>query len=714
MKTVILAEKPKQAIAYASAFKKIEKKNGYYEIEDPRFFPNGAILTWAVGHVIELFDPDDYDDRYKRWNIEDLPIVPERFQFKVLKEKMHQFKVIKQLVSKSDEVIIATDAGREGENIAYLILLLSGAMNKKIKRLWISSTNKDAVVDGFKNLRDGKETYGLFKEAQTRQFSDWLVGMNLTRLYTALLQQKGFRDVFSVGRVQTPTLFLVFKRQLEIENFKPVPFFEIDADVRTDSGIFKAKLGEKFKNRDEVKEFLSKYSLAEVNNAVISDVETKLKETKSPELFTLGSLQTMANKKWGYSPKKSLDIVQRLYDNGYLTYPRTDCKYIGEGEFSYLVAKAETYKQLLGLDIELTQKNPRKRYVDESKLTDHYAIIPTVDLPQIESLSKEEQNIYTEVLKTTLAMLAPDYEYEETKVKVNVNGAIFKAQGNVEKKKGWKQIFSNDKATSGEEENKVSHLPVVKIGDEGKAKLSIEQKETKPPKPYTEGSLIAQMESIGKTVENEEDKKILKEAEGIGTSATRAGIIEKLKSDNYIVIDKKKVVVTDKGKILCSVIQGTLLASAEMTAQWEKYLKTIGQNKGDQNVFLGNIKKFVNTQLKQAPVQIDKYSSAIQAAVKSISEAETVGKCPSCGKAVKDKGKFYGCEGYKDGCKFTLPKVFLGKKLGIKAIQSLLTKGKTATLKGFKSKQDKTFSAALKMNNGKLELEFEKKKSFKK
>lgn len=703
MSIVILAEKPSQAKAYAEAFQYTKFKNGYIEVKDDRFFNDKTYITWGYGHLAELVKPEVYKKEWKKWTLETLPISPKNFKYSVGKDKQKQFNIVKKLLQNANKIIIATDCDREGENIARTIIQLSGSSHKPTKRLWINSLEVDEIQKGFKNLEDGERYYSLFIEAQTRQFSDWLVGINASRLYTLLLQQHGIQDVFSVGRVQSPTLYLIYKRNVEIKNFKSKPFYEIVADTKVKKGEFEAKYKGRFDNRNEVVKMLSKYNISNDENylGTIKKVDKKIKKQSSPKLHSLSTLQAVANKKWKYSPSDVLNTVQDLYEKKLLTYPRTDTNYITENEFLYIKEKLHEYKKVLDIEFDVKYSNARKRYVNNSKVQEHYAIIPTKQIADLKELSDKEKNIYLEVLNTTLAMFADDYIYEETMVEVDVNGMILHAKGVIEKNKGWKALFNSDDKND-------KKLPILNKGEQCDVVIKLNKGVTKPPKPYTEGGLIQIMKNAGKEVGDEEAKETLKRTEGIGTEATRASIIETLKQQKYIEVKKNIVHITKKGEILCKVLEGTLLASPEMTAKWEEYLYKIGKNQGSQHTFLDTIERFILSLLEDAPKRIEDIKDQLV----EVQEQSYIGKCLACAEGnMVDKGNFYGCSNYKNGCKFTLPKVFLGKTLSKTHIQALLSGKRTNLIKGFKGKKGK-FDAYLKVNmtDRKLEFEFPERK----
>lgn len=359
MSTVILAEKPSQALAYASALKQSTKKDGYFEIKDP-IFADETFITFGFGHLVELAEPGHYEEKWQNWKLESLPIFPERYDFEVAKDKGKQFKIVAKLLKQANTIIVATDSDREGENIAWSIIHKANAFSKDktYKRLWINSLEKDVIRSGFQNLQPGMNYYPFYQEAQTRQIADWLIGMNASPLYTLNLQQKGVQGTFSLGRVQTPTLYLIYQRQEAIENFKKEPFFEIEADITVKQGSFKGNLSssERFKTQEELLSFVSsKHAKIGNQEGRIADVQTKEKKTNSPSLFSLSSLQSKVNQLYKATASQTLKAMQGLYEAKLLSYPRTDTPFITENEFAYLKANFGTYSGFLGLDLEMVK-----------------------------------------------------------------------------------------------------------------------------------------------------------------------------------------------------------------------------------------------------------------------------------------------------------------------------------------------------------------------
>lgn len=703
----ILSEKPSQAAAYASAFEKSTRKKGFYEVKD-QIFEGNVYITYGFGHLVELAPPSHYDEKWSKWSLETLPIFPEKYDFQVSKDKKEQFDIVSDLLRKSDTIIIATDSDREGENIAWSIIMQAKAYdsNKEYKRLWINSLEVEAIREGFKNLKEGMDFYPYYQEAQARQISDWLIGMNGSPLYTLNLQKQGVQGVFSLGRVQTPTLYMIYKRNAEIENFKKSKFYEIEGNVKSDKGTFKSHLNpsKKFNNVNELNDYLKENHVEKgTNEAVVSNVEENSKKTSSPQLFSLSSLQSKVNQKYKASASDTLKAVQNLYEAKLLTYPRTDTPYITHNEYEYLVNNLKSYVEFLNIELLEPCTTPKSRYVNDKKVQEHHAIVLTKKTPSKEvfnKLSDLEQKIYMLVAKTTVAMFFPEYQYKETVIDLAVNKLNFKSKGQVPTKEGWRVLFKNEKEDS--EENKTSPdqetLPAVKIGEKLEISIFDREKETQPPKYYTEGTLITAMKTAGKTLENDEEQELLKEIEGIGTEATRANIIETLKAKEYVTIEKNKMKVTEKGKILSQAVENQkLLTSAEMTAKWESYLKKIGAGEGNQKTFLENIKKFINHLIDNVANDVSCLDfSSYKKEIEEKSEKETVGNCIKCGSAVIKKKSFYGCSNYPS-CKFTVADNFRKKKLTKKNLKELL-EGKETTIKDIKKADGNKYSANVKLN----------------
>ncbi|WP_155590853.1 type IA DNA topoisomerase [Lysinibacillus cavernae] len=707
-KIAILAEKPSQARAYADAFKIKQKEKTFIELEPCSTFPNGAVITWAVGHLVELKEPKEYQKEWEKWSLGSLPIIPQKFEDKVVSKMYTQFNAVKKIFGAPQvtEIYNCCDSEREGSNIFYSLLKMT-KVNKPVKRLWINSLEVEEIRKGFNNMQSNERDLLMYQEAKTRQVSDWLVGMNCSRLYTLLLQKKGFKGSISIGRVQSPTVYLIYKRQQEIKHFKPEKFYEIEGVFKAQNGVYKGKANLKTKERAEAVQLLQQHGIEPMDTGLISSITNKTKRIAPPKLHALSTLQAAANRRWKYSPSHVLKLTQSLYEKKLVSYPRTDSQLITHNEFAYLNETLANYQQLVGQTFHAVNRGHNKRYVDSANVGEHYAIIPTKKIPTVkalQSMNADERNIYFEIVNTTLAMFHQDYEYDEKTIITNVKNVAFKTVGKTELVKGWKELFSSDKELQEREES----LPVVFQDEMVQSKISILEGTTTPPKPYTEGQLITMMKTCGKSVEDDEEIEVLKSIEGIGTEATRSGIIETIKKHGFIEVRKNIVSIMPKGELLCQAIEGTLLSSPSMTAKWEIYLNKIGRGEGSAKHFIENIGKFINQLIVEVPKQLE--SLTIEAEQFKPAGVKDIEMCPTCkvGKIGLRKS-FYGCSNYKNGCKQTFPGRLLGKKLTEKNIHDLCKIGKTAVVKGFKSKNGKQFNASLRLVEGKIEFEFNEK-----
>lgn len=719
---VIIAEKPDQAMKLAAPFRS-KKSQGYIEVAPDPLFPNGAFFTWAVGHICELLPPEEYNPSWKSWRIDTLPIIPEQFTYRVMRSKAKQFTIIKNLLRKPEvsEIIHAGDAGREGELIIRNVIEMS-KVSKPIKRLWISSLTEKSVREGFGSLRTEQDTRNLYYEAKARACADWIVGMNASRVYTLLLKQKGITDVFSAGRVQTPTLALIVKREKEIANFKSEPFWEVFASFMINGKEYEGKWFKDNESRLTTKEVAEKIATFCTNKpAEIANVETEKKEYQPPLLFNLSNLQATANKAFRFSPKKTLDVAQSLYTKGFISYPRSDSSYLTKGEaltipeiFSKL-ENHEEYKNYFPTPILSILSN--SRYVNEKKVTDHYAIIPTEQVPNPSKLSGDEKKIYDLIAKRLIAAHYPPAIFNYTTVTTLVDGrATFQTKGKVKLQEGWRKVLFEDDSKDDD-----VILPPLTENEKGTVEKSYTKEgKTQPPKRYTEGQLITLMKTAGKHIDNDELEKILAKTEGLGTEATRAGIITMLQQRNYIKVEKNQVFATEKGILLIDIIGDKILASPEMTAKWEQRLHEIGQGEASPGSFLTQTKKLSQKIVDDAKQQSEKWDiskinkeefSSKRESSKYKGIGNVVGSCKKCNGQVINKGSFYGCSNYKtNGCQFTLSGKILGKTISKTNIEKLLSNNKTNLIKGFK-KENRNFDAYLVWNDktGKVEFEFSTK-----
>ncbi len=699
---LLIAEKPDQAKALVSQFK-TRKQAGFIIIEPNQWFPNGGYCTWAVGHLLQLVAPEKYNPTWKKWTLENLPLIPEKFQYEAIKGKNKQLQIVHNLLRKKEvsEIIHGGDAGREGELIIRTIIQLSG-VNKPIKRLWISSLTPQAIVAGFEKLLDEEKTRSLYYEAYTRTCADWLVGMNASRVYSILLKKQGISDVFSAGRVQTPTLALIVKRENEIEQFQSKPFWEVIATFFINQKEYTGKWEHEQNPRIDTQDLARKIAtFCEEKQADIVEVNKERKKFEPPLLFNLSAIQATANSIYKFSPKKTLDVLQSLYQKGLVSYPRSDSNYVTKGEaetFPEIMKKLcclKQYAEFFPLPVRSILNN--KRYVNEKKVTDHYAIIPTEQVKDPSKLAADEAKIYDLVVRRLIAAHYQAAIFDYTTIRTLVDKrAEFISKGKQQIEEGWRKVLFK------QAEDQDVLLPPLEEGENGiVTNVKVKEGKTQPPKRYTEGQLITLMKTAGKYLENEELEKVLSKTEGLGTEATRAGIITMLKDRDYIEVVKNNVFATKKAKILIEALGENILTSAEMTAKWEQRLAEIGQGKASPRTFVEQTKMLATKIVEDAISKAEGWAfQGLEYEVKTSSRSKytlgkKLGKCKLCDGDVIDKGKFYGCSNFKKtACSFSVSKYILGKKLSETTVIKLLTDGKTAVLKGFK-KGDKTFNAML-------------------
>lgn len=609
---IVLAEKPSVGREIARVLKCKNNKGSYIE-------GNGYIVTWALGHLVGLMDPEGYGDKYKKWSMETLPMLPKPMKLTVLKKTSKQYNEVKKQLLRNDvdEIIIATDAGREGELVARWIIDKSG-VRKKIKRLWISSQTDKAIMDGFKNLKDGRAYDNLYKAAVCRAEADWLVGLNVTRALTCK-----YNAQLSAGRVQSPTLAMIVNREEEIKNFKPEYYYNLKALTDRFTLSWVSPKG----NTNIFKEEVAKSILDKTKNSTgeVVDITKSRKKKYSPALYDLTELQRDANRIWGYSAKQTLNIMQRLYENyKLLTYPRTDSRYISSDILPTIPDRLKgisvgEYRAYADRLLKQGVKG-NKSFVDNSKVSDHHAIIPTEEKLNLGILSLEEKNIYNLVVKRFLSVMLPPYEYEQTTIKVNINGEIFLAKGNTTLEKGWKALYQREDL---DDEEGTQELPTLNVNDKVNIrKIELIKKQTTPPGRFNEGTLLSAMENPHKYINVGKDAaKTLGETGGLGTVATRADIIEKL--FNSFVIEKrgKDIYPTSKGIQLIDLVPEEL-KSPLLTAKWEKDLEDISKGKANDKAFIENMKGYATSLVEDVKKGTTKFHH----------DNQTGKKCPNCGK----------------------------------------------------------------------------------
>lgn len=688
-----IAEKPSVAKEIAGILGANTRHNGYLE-------GNGYCVTWTFGHLCGLQEPNEYTEKWKQWNLGFLPMIPSKFRIKLIDDEgiKKQFAVIEELVSKAEMVINCGDAGQEGELIQRWVLT-KAKCKVPVKRLWISSLTEEAIKEGFNKLMDSKDFDTLYAAGSARAIGDWLLGMNATRAYT--LKYGTGKNVLSIGRVQTPTLALIVERQKTIENFKPETYWEIKTDYR--SGIFSSTKG-RFTTQEEAEAMIRKITETELE---ITSVERKKAMEHPPKLFDLTLLQVECNKKYAFTADNTLKIIQSLYEKKLTTYPRVDTNFLPNDQYakvSGVLKGLKPYEALTKPILEGGKIRKSPKVFNDKKITDHHAIIPTGVFSY--DMTPDEKRVYDLVARRFIAVFYPDCEIANTTVMAMVGEEEFKATGKQIIDPAWRVVFG----TNTDKQNEENVLPIYEKGEHGPHTPEIQEKETQPPKYYTEADLLRAMETAGKQVEDEELRDLMKE-NGIGRPSTRAGIIETLQKRHYIRKDKKKLLATATGVELIDTIQNDLLKSAELTGQWEKKLRMIEDGSYNVADFMEELKVMVNE-----IVHFVKYSSSKTITIEEIAEekeepaekkkrtpkeaaAPVELKCPKCKNGDVVKGKTaWGCSLYKKSCDFLIPMAIADKKLTQKQIEALVQKGKTGTLTGFKDSEGNSFSGIIRLD----------------
>ena len=639
---VCVAEKPSVGAYIANVLGAKQRKDGYFE-------GNGYQVTWTFGHLCALLDPQEYSDQWKAWSLSSLPMIPARFSIKVSgDEGVHkQFNVIKNLIAEADEVINCGDAGQEGELIQRWVYQQAGC-KCPVKRLWVNSLTEEAIRDGFQQLKDQSEYQHLYEAGLMRAIGDWLLGMNATRAYTIRYAQGTGRNrqVLSVGRVQTPTLALVVKRQAEIENFKPRTYWELKTTYR--DTLFNAQIPVE---EDEYAITSAEQGQALVDSIkdlpfVINSVEKKKGLEFAPKLYDLTSLQVDCNKKYAFSAEQTLQLIQSLYEKRVTTYPRVDTTYLSDDIYpkvpGILAGIKDFYPQVTPL---LGTKLPKsKKVFDNKKVTDHHAIIPTGQRP--DNLTADEKKVYELVALHFIAVFYPECEVSNTTVLAKAGDIDFKVTGREVIQPGWRVVFDNDRSQgelndengeASQNDEAAKSLPAFVKGESGAHIPQLKEKTTTPPKYYTEATLLRAMETAGKTVENDELREAMKE-NGIGRPSTRAAIIEKLYQRKYIVKQGKSLRATETGINLIHLIISPLLKSAELTGLWEKKLREIERGEYTAQQFLDELKNMTSDVIRD--VKTNKAGML----------------CPVCRQGLIIRGNTrYGCSRWREGCTYAEP-----------------------------------------------------------
>ncbi|HET9503235.1 MAG TPA: DNA topoisomerase 3 [Hymenobacter sp.] len=720
---VCLAEKPSVAREIAQVIGADRRMDGYYE-------GNGYQVTWTFGHFCQLKEPDDYRPEWKRWNLHDLPMIPEQFGIKLMRRDdgvVKQFNTIKRLLDEATEVINCGDAGQEGEVIQRWVIH-EAKCRKPVKRLWISSLTEEAIRQGFNNLRDGKEFDSLYQAGRSRAVGDWLLGLNATRLFTLKYTTYQDKQLLSIGRVQTPTLALLVARHHEIQNFKPEPYWVLKTQYRDTTFTrinTEAEQKEAQDAPDEqsrlralgyfVKEDEAKKALEAVRPAplTVTNVEIKKGRESPPRLFDLTSLQVQCNNQLGLSAEDTLKIVQALYEKKAVSYPRVDTTFLPDDVYPKIpgILRGIGYSNLTAP--LLAQKIPKTPKVfNNNKVTDHHAIIPTGSGGPGGGM---ESSVYDIIVRRFIAAFYPDCEVSNTTVLAEAAGFLFRVRGRQILNPGWRVVYGDptqqaapkpaapagEKAATGAEDNDdvvSTVLPSFAKGESGPHQPRLESKMTQPPKDYTEASLLRGMETAGRNIDDDELRLAMKE-NGIGRPSTRAAIIETLFKRNYIRRDKKRILPTPTGVELIGLIANPTLKSAELTGQWEKKLRQIERNELPSDQFLEELKGLVREMVQEVKtdrsgraVTTGSAEKAMAASASGASKSNNqkpesqagLGTCPACktGHILRGKTAF-GCARFREGCQWRLPAEVLGKKLTDPQVKALLAKGRTQLIKGF-------------------------------
>ena len=675
---VCIAEKPSVAREIAEVLGATKKMNGYIE-------GNGYQVTWTFGHLCTLKEPNDYSENWKRWSLASLPMIPPRFGIKLISNPTYeqQFKTIEELMQNAEMVINCGDAGQEGELIQRWVMQKAGC-KCPVYRLWISSLTEEAIREGFQHLKEQSDFTKLYEAGLSRAIGDWLLGMNATRLYTLRYGQN--RQVLSIGRVQTPTLALIVNRQAEIDNFKPEPYWELKTVYRNTT--FSVTKG-KFTKKEEGEAFLE---IVRQKEFTVTDISEKKGKEYAPRLFDLTSLQVECNKKFAFTADDTLKLIQSLYEKKVTTYPRVDTTFLSDDIYPKVPNTLNGLVDYIDLTASLLKAKIRKdkRVFDNSKVTDHHAIIPT-GVPA-RNLTDNERKVYDLVVRRLIAAFYPDCEISTTTVLGKVDKVDFKVTGKQILKPGWRVVFgAEQKDSDAEPSDEEGVLPDFVKGESGPHKPTLGEKWTQPPKPYTEATLLRAMETAGKLVDNDELRDALKE-NGIGRPSTRAAIIETLFKRNYIRKERKNLFPTATGVELIDTIQEELLKSAELTGLWEKKLRQIERGTYEARTFLEELKLMVHqvvinvlsdqtgrtiTIEQAAPEkpQAEKEPKGKKTRKPRAKKEKTAGQpesttvpakpvCPICKKGSILRGKTaYGCSEYKDGCTFRMDYATYGEGL---------------------------------------------------
>ena len=700
MSTVVVAEKPSVARDIARVLGARRKGEGFLE-------GNGYVVTWALGHLVQFAEPDDYGPPWKgRWAFSQLPMLPEQWQLKTGRSTYAQFQVVRKLLNNAahDRIVCATDAGREGEHI-FRLIYEQARCRKPFQRLWISSLTDEAIRQGFGQLQPGAAFNGLAQAARARAQADWLVGMNLTRAYTV-----HNKALCTIGRVQTPTLAMLTRRDEAIANFVKAYFYELVAQLAEG---FAAKYSRDGQTRIDTKEEAERLhrQLEPHKTGTVVQIEKKIVRHRPPALYDLTNLQRDANRRFGFTAAKVLEYAQTLYEmHKLITYPRTESRHISEdmvGQLPDILERLDHEQAPVALERLRQGLRLSRAYVDRTKLTDHHAIIPTIQKPR-PTLSPMLRHIYDLVAARFVAIFLPDQVVEQTMVTLDIGGATFVARGSVELEPGWRVV--EPRRDDGDEAERQVIPPLQQGQTVHVSSLEVVEKETQPPKPYTDATLLAAMKNAGCDLDDDALADTMKDS-GLGTPATRAEIIERLIRSGYVLRERKSLKSTEKGRALITLVAEPL-RSPELTAAWEQQLKEVEAGRYAAEAFYQSITDFVRELIPQvaegsalSPKQVaearqQRRGGKGKGQGRNDSRQTNLGTCPLCKQGVvSENAKAYGCSRYREGCKFAIWKMMAGKRLTARQVQALLTRGSTERLKGFKSKAGKPFAASLKLDS---------------
>ena len=710
-KTLVIAEKPSVGRDLTRALPgAFQKHEGYLESDS-------HVVTWAVGHLVQLAEPDEYDPKFKKWRMADLPIVPDEFKLVVRDERSRkQFTVLSKQLRRDDVdvVINACDAGREGELI-FAWTYEKAKAKKRVERLWLSSMTSAAIEDAFGHLRPAQEFARLEEAARSRSEADWIVGMNSTRAATIRLRSS-FDGAVSLGRVQTPTLAIIARREEEIRAFVPEPYWLVDAVFEPTSGEsgrhyhgrYHAGSEPRMKTAEEAEAVVA---AVRGKAGEITKLETTTKKERAPLLYDLTSLQREANTRYGFSARRTLAAAQRLYeDHKALTYPRTNSRFLpGDmiGELkptAAVVGRQQAYSRaahyVTGLDVL-----PLGRVVNDAKVTDHHAIIPTNAEHRVDKMSDDDKRVYDMVVRRFLAVFHPDAVFENTRLETTVAEHVFRTRGRVLVVPGWRGVYDegqSDGSPADEDDGGDQHLPKLEQGEDVRTQeIESLEKVTKPPRRYSDASLLGAMETAGKLVDDDEAREAMKDS-GIGTPATRAAIIERLIDVGYVEREGRALVATEKGTNVIKFLGEHALTSPSMTGDWEHRLGRIEEGEESRERFMNDIAAFARETVGELDAKLKEVR---------IPRAN-LGPCPVCGHDIVENRKGFSCWSREDpGCGFVIWKSKAGKTLPIAVARELISTGRTAkAVTGFKGRSGRSFRARLALmqtDDGKWRVEFD-------